>query len=92
MKEEEGIKRKWTLWQRMRIEWKDYKRKDGPQQKSYHEKYTCNKRKDHNNDNPYAQDYIPEKHTQLTGQTTWSAHEVRARHSMCYQKLEGGHI
>jgi hypothetical protein len=39
------------------------KRKDGPQQRSHHERYVCDEKKDHNSDNLYAQDYTPEKHT-----------------------------
>ena len=61
MKEEEDIGRKWTLWERMMAEWRDYRRRDDPQQKSHHKKYTCDERKDHSNGNPYAQDYIQQK-------------------------------
>ena len=46
---------------------------------------------DHNNGTPYAKDYIPEKHIQLTEKLVWCAHEKEEEHSMCSQKHEDDH-
>ena len=54
---------KWTLWENMRVGWKGYKRKDGSQQRSHHERYGCDEQRGHNNDNPYVQDYTPKTHS-----------------------------
>ena len=67
------------------------KNKDETQQRWHHEKYEYDEQKDHNNGTPYAQDYIPEKHIQLTGQLVWCAHEKEEEHSMCSQKHEDDH-
>ena len=88
---EEDTESQWTLWGKMRMEWKNYKRKGDSHQRSHHEKYAYDERKDRNNDNPYVQDYTPETRTQLTEQSTQSAHEVQARHNKCNQKLEDDH-
>ena len=81
----------WTLWVKMRTVQRGYKRKDNPQQRSHHERYGCDEKKDHSSDNLYAQDYNPEKHIKQIVQTTWYVHEEQAKHSMYIQKLGDGH-
>ena len=81
----------WTLWENMMVVQRGYKRKDGPQQMSHHERYACDEKKDHSSDNLYVQDYTLEKHTQLIEQSIQCAHEGQAEHSRHIQKLEGGH-
>ena len=88
---EEDTGSQWTLWGKMSMEWQNYKRKGDSHQRSHHEKYTYDERKDNNNDNPYVQDYTPETRTQLTEQSTQSAHKVQARHNKCNKKLEDDH-
>ena len=55
---------------KMKMEWKNYKRKGDSHQRSHHEKYAYDERKDPNNDNPYVQYYTPETRTQWTEQST----------------------
>ena len=52
----------WTLENKRMNGQKGYKRKDDPQQMSPREKYAYEEWKDHNNDNPYVQDYIKKTH------------------------------
>ena len=83
---EVDTKRKWNLWKKKWDVEKDDERKDVPHQKSHHERCECDVLRDHSNDNPYAQDYNPEKHTQLTEGSALCAHEVLEGHSRHNQK------
>ena len=74
----------------MKREWKNYKRKGDSHQRSHHEKYAYDERKDRNNDNPYVQDYTPETRTQRTEQSVLCVHEEELKQSRHIQSIESG--
>lgn len=55
---------------------KDEDKKDKSHQRQHPERSSSDEQLDLNNNVPYAQHYTHETHTQLTGQSTQSTHEV----------------
>jgi hypothetical protein len=60
---------------------KNEDKKDEHHRRQHPKRSSSDEQLDPNNDIPYVQHYTREKHTQMTNQPTWCAHEVGAAHS-----------